>query len=108
MAVFILELSLLEALDVDAVTDGPLAALAAIAATAYQPTRVVLRGVVDQLLFGERPDPLGAAPPRVPSVGPVLSNPLATSGFPAARRTVRLTPRVSHGVGSGGIAVPGR
>ncbi len=61
MAVFILELSLLEALDVDDVNDGALAALAAIAATAYQPTRVVLRGVVDQLLFGERPDPLGAA-----------------------------------------------
>ena len=28
---------------------------------AYHPTCVVLRGVVDQLLFGERPDPLGAA-----------------------------------------------
>ena len=31
------------------------------APTAYHPTCVVLRGVVDQLLFGERPDPLGAA-----------------------------------------------
>ena len=35
--------------------------LAALAATIYQPTCVILRGVVDQLLFGERPDPLGAA-----------------------------------------------
>ena len=37
------------------------ALLAALAAIAYHPTWVVLRGVVDQLLFGERPDPLGAA-----------------------------------------------
>ncbi len=61
MAVFILEISLLDALDAGELNDGALAALAALAATAYQPTRVVLRGVVDQLLFGERPDPLGAA-----------------------------------------------
>ena len=35
--------------------------VAALSATTYHPTQVVLRGVVDQLLFGERPDPLGAA-----------------------------------------------
>ena len=34
---------------------------ALVAATVYHPTCVVLRGVVDQLLFGQRPDPLGAA-----------------------------------------------
>ena len=36
---------------------GPSALVAALAATTYQPTRCVLRGVVDQLLFGERPGP---------------------------------------------------
>jgi two-component system, NarL family, sensor kinase len=61
MAVFVLALSLLDALGADELNDGALAALAALAATAFQPTRVALRGVVDQLLFGDRPDPLHAA-----------------------------------------------
>jgi two-component system, NarL family, sensor kinase len=61
MSVFVLELSLLDALGADELNTGALGLLAALAATTYQPTRVVLRGVVDQLLFGERPDPLGAA-----------------------------------------------
>ncbi|HEX5090979.1 MAG TPA: histidine kinase [Nocardioides sp.] len=61
MSVFVLELSLLDALGAHDLNTGALAVLAALAAVAFQPTRVVLRGVVDQLLFGERPDPLGAA-----------------------------------------------
>jgi signal transduction histidine kinase len=61
MSVFVLELSLLYALGAEDLNTGALALLAALAAVAFQPTRVVLRGVVDQLLFGERPDPLGAA-----------------------------------------------
>jgi two-component system, NarL family, sensor kinase len=62
MAVFVLELALLDALGApDQLNSGALALLAALAAVALQPTRVALRGVVDQLLFGERPDPLGAA-----------------------------------------------
>jgi two-component system, NarL family, sensor kinase len=61
MSIFVLELSLLDALGADDLNTGALGLLAALAATTYQPTRVVLRGVVDQLLFGERPDPLGAA-----------------------------------------------
>jgi two-component system, NarL family, sensor kinase len=61
MSVFVLELSLLDALGAGDLNVGASALLAALAATTFQPTRVVLRGVVDQLLFGERPDPLGAA-----------------------------------------------
>ncbi|WP_051247145.1 sensor histidine kinase [Nocardioides halotolerans] len=61
MSVFVLELALLQAVGADDLNTGALALLAALAAVAFQPTRVVLRGVVDQLLFGERPDPLGAA-----------------------------------------------
>jgi two-component system NarL family sensor kinase len=61
MSLFVLALSLLDALDARRLNTGALALVAAGAATAYHPTCVVLRGVVDQLLFGERPDPLGAA-----------------------------------------------
>jgi signal transduction histidine kinase len=61
MSVFILELSLLDALGARDLNTGALGVLAALSAVAFHPTRVALRGVVDQLLFGERPDPLGAA-----------------------------------------------
>ena len=61
MSLFVMELSLLDALGARDLNTGALGLVAALAAVAYQPTRVLLRGVVDQLLFGERPDPLGAA-----------------------------------------------
>ena len=61
MSVFVLGLSLLAAIGADDPNVGALGLLAALAATVFHPTRVVLRGVVDQILFGERPDPLGAA-----------------------------------------------
>jgi two-component system NarL family sensor kinase len=61
MSIFVLELSLLDALGAGDLNTGALAVLAALAAVTYRPTQVLLRGVVDQLLFGERPDPLGAA-----------------------------------------------
>jgi len=40
---------------------GATAVIAMVCAGGFHPTRVVLRGVVDQLLFGDRPDPLEAA-----------------------------------------------
>ena len=61
MSLFVIELSLLDALGTTEPNTGALGLLAAAAAFALHPVRVVLRGVVDQLLFGERPDPLGAA-----------------------------------------------
>ena len=61
MALFVLALALLDALDADDLNTGALGLVAALSATAYHPTCVVLRGVVDELLFGARPDPLGAA-----------------------------------------------
>ena len=61
MSLFMLALALLDALGADRLNTGAEALVAALAATAYHPTCVLLRGVVDQLLFGERPDPLGAA-----------------------------------------------
>ncbi len=61
MSLFVLVLSLLAALDARELNTGALAVVAALSATAYHPTRVLLAGVVDELLFGGRPDPLGAA-----------------------------------------------
>jgi signal transduction histidine kinase len=61
MALYVLALALLDALGAHAVNTGTHALLAALAAVAYHPTRVMSRGVVDELLFGGRPDPLGAA-----------------------------------------------
>ena len=40
---------------------GTLAVVAALCAIGFQASRVILRGVIDQLLFGDRPDPLIAA-----------------------------------------------
>ncbi len=40
---------------------GTLAVIGMLAATTFHPVQVILRGVVDELLFGQRPDPLGAA-----------------------------------------------
>ncbi len=61
MAIFVLALALLDALGARGLNTGAQALLAALSATAYHPTCVILRGVVDELLFGARPDPLGAA-----------------------------------------------
>lgn len=40
---------------------GTLAVVAAFCAAGFQGSRVILRGVIDQLLFGDRPDPMVAA-----------------------------------------------
>ena len=61
MSVFVLALGLLDSVGAHELNLGAQALLAALSATIYHPTCVVLRGVVDQLLFGQRPDPLGAA-----------------------------------------------
>ena len=54
---------------------GTLAIIGAVAAMTFHPLQVVLRAVVDELLFGARPDPLGAATRVVGHIGddPVLA-----------------------------------
>jgi hypothetical protein len=42
----------------------------------------------------------------VPTLGPVVTRPLATSDLTASRTTVRLTPSSSHSAGSGGTEAP--
>ena len=61
MGVFVLVIALLEEMGVPDANLGALATVAALTGALFHPTQVVLQGVVDQLLFGERPDPLGAA-----------------------------------------------
>lgn len=52
-----------------------LAVLGALVAATFHPLQVVLRGVMDELLFGRRPDPLGAAAQVAEQIGddPVLA-----------------------------------
>ncbi len=52
-----------------------LAIVGALCAIAFHPTQVILRGVVDEMLFGQRPDPLGAASQVAGHIGsdPVLA-----------------------------------
>ncbi len=52
--------------------DPPAALFASVGlvlAAGYQPLRIVLRGLIDELLFGQRPDPLVAATTVADSVG---------------------------------------
>lgn len=48
---------------------GALALVGALAALTLRPLQVLLRGVVDQLIFGIRPDPLGAAEEMAGHIG---------------------------------------
>jgi signal transduction histidine kinase len=54
---------------------GTLGLIGAVLALGFHPTIVLLRGVVDQLLFGDRPDPLQAATHVADQIGddPVLA-----------------------------------
>jgi signal transduction histidine kinase len=56
-------------------TPGALGMIGAVLALGFHPTLVLLRGVVDQLLFGDRPDPLEAATQVADRIGddPVLA-----------------------------------
>jgi signal transduction histidine kinase len=61
LAMFVTVASLVEVASGTAPTVGALGLLAAVLAATFHPLRVRLRGVVDELLFGRRPDPLDAA-----------------------------------------------
>jgi len=56
-------------------TPGALGVIGAVLAFGFHPVMVMLRGVVDQMLFGDRPDPLQAATTVVDRIGddPVLA-----------------------------------
>jgi two-component system, NarL family, sensor kinase len=61
LSLYVLAVNLLTATGSGDLSIGAAGLVAALLAAAFHPTQVLLRGVIDQLLFGERPDPLGAA-----------------------------------------------
>ena len=69
VALFMVLESLLEILGDTTPAPATLAVVGALTAATFHPLRVILRGVVDELLFGPRPDPLGAAAQVVGRVG---------------------------------------
>ena len=75
ISIFIGVVAILDLLGQPEPSMGVLALIGAIAATSFHPLRVMLRGVVDEMLFGDRPDPLDAAARVVNRVGddPVLA-----------------------------------
>jgi signal transduction histidine kinase len=75
VAIFVGSVAALDMLGQAHPTTGVLAVLGALAATTFHPLLVVLRGVIDEMLFGDRPDPLDAAARVVDRIGddPVLA-----------------------------------
>ena len=69
VAAFVGLAALLELLAGDQPSLGILAIIGAGLAATFQPARAMLRGVIDALLFGSRPDPLGAAGKVADQVG---------------------------------------
>ena len=61
VSIFMTLASLIEILSGSAPIVGAMAVIGLLAAVTFHPLQVMLRGVVDELLFGHRPDPLGAA-----------------------------------------------
>ena len=75
VAAFMTVASFIEVVGGDVPSVGGLAIVGLLVAATFHPMQVVLRGVVDELLFGHRPDPLDAAAGVVGSIGddPVLA-----------------------------------
>jgi two-component system NarL family sensor kinase len=75
VALFVGAVAFLDMLGQPHPSTGVLAVVGAVAAATFHPLRVILRGAVDEMLFGDRPDPLDAATRVVGRLGddPVLA-----------------------------------
>jgi two-component system NarL family sensor kinase len=75
VALFVGLVAILDMLGLPDPSTGVLAVIGLLGATTFHPLRVVLRGVIDAMLFGDRPDPLDAVTMVVDRVGddPVLA-----------------------------------
>ena len=69
IAIFVGLVAALDMLGVPDPSTGLLAVVGLLAATTLHPLRVMLRGVIDEMLFGDRPDPLDAATRVVDRIG---------------------------------------
>lgn len=61
LAAFVGTVAFLELVGIDDVPPGAFAVIGLVLAAGWHPLRVMLRGLIDELLFGDRPDPLVAA-----------------------------------------------
>ena len=61
LAAFVGTVAFLELVGIDDVPTGAFAVIGLVLAAGWHPLRVMLRGLIDELLFGDRPDPLVAA-----------------------------------------------
>ncbi|MGC4110189.1 MAG: sensor histidine kinase [Nocardioides sp.] len=75
LAIFVGTVSTLDMLGQPDPSIGVLAVIGAAAAATFHPLRVMLRGAIDEMIFGDRPDPLDAAARVVDRIGddPVLA-----------------------------------
>ncbi|MBI2765563.1 MAG: hypothetical protein HYX53_06575 [Chloroflexi bacterium] len=101
ISTFIAVLAGLELAGTDEPTPGVLAFAAVLLAAGFQPLRVVLRGLIDELLFGDRPDPLLAATAVAGQIG---DDPLLAL---RAIRTALVLPFASISVGGVELARSG-
>ena len=69
MALFVMVMALLEAVGSPEPSVGTTALVGALVAVTFAPTRAAMRGVVEELLFGVRLDPMGAASAVAGTVG---------------------------------------
>jgi len=69
IAAFVTIAALLEIIGGGAPLVGPLAIVGLIVAVTFHPLQLLMRGVVDELLFGRRPNPLDAAANVVDAIG---------------------------------------
>ncbi|MFP5346113.1 MAG: sensor histidine kinase [Actinomycetes bacterium] len=105
MALFVCVTAFLEVIGGHRPSPGAVVLVAALCGMAFHPIQSVLRGVVEELLFGHRPDPLGAALHVAGHLGadPVLALRAIREAMvlPYARVTVDDVPLATSGVAVG-------
>jgi signal transduction histidine kinase len=69
MAVYAMVEGALELVGGESPAVGTMAMFAALVAALFHPLQVAMRGIIDELLFGQRPDPLGAAGQVAENIG---------------------------------------
>ncbi|KRA32392.1 MULTISPECIES: sensor histidine kinase [unclassified Nocardioides] len=105
MAIYATAQGALEVLGDRVPSVGTMAFLAALAAITFHPFQVAMRGVIDELLFGTRPDPLGAASHVAANIGddPELALQAIREALVLPHAELRVDGRT---IASSGAAVP--
>ena len=101
VAVFISVLTILDSWTGGETPPGIVAIVGVLLATGFHPLSVVLRGLIDELLFGERPDPFSAASALADQIG---DDPLLAL---RAIRGALMLPYASISIGGAEVAASG-